>query len=139
MFDKILVAVALEHGDTAETLMNKAWALLNPGGTVHVVHVLEPIPNYVSAEISPEILTDRSKFATEELDAIAKRNTGRDGTLLTEVRIGGSANEILSAAEQHNVDLIMVASHQPGFSTYFIGSTAAKVTRHAQCSVLVLR
>ena len=33
----------------------------------------------------------------------------------------------------------MIASHKPGFSDYFIGSTAARIVRHAQCSVLVTR
>ena len=43
---------------------------------------------------------------------------------------------------RHNaqgVDLIIVASHRPGLQDYFLGSTAAKVVRHAKCSVLVIR
>jgi len=33
----------------------------------------------------------------------------------------------------------MIASHKPGMSDYFIGSTAARVVRHAQVSVLIDR
>ncbi len=36
-------------------------------------------------------------------------------------------------------DLIVVGSHRPNWSTYLIGSNAANIVRHAQCSVLVMR
>ncbi|MDN3719952.1 universal stress protein [Roseibium salinum] len=32
-----------------------------------------------------------------------------------------------------------MTSHKPGFSTYFMGSNAAHIVRHAPCSVMVLR
>ena len=40
---------------------------------------------------------------------------------------------------RQQADLIIIASHKPGFQDYFLGSTAAKVVRHAPCSVLVVR
>ena len=43
------------------------------------------------------------------------------------------------AAEDDKVDLIIIASHKPGLQDYFLGSTAARVVRHASCSVLVVR
>ena len=36
-------------------------------------------------------------------------------------------------------DVIVMASHQPKFSDYLLGSTAARVVRHAKCSVLIAR
>jgi len=42
-------------------------------------------------------------------------------------------------AKEKDVDLIIIASHRPGLQDYFLGSTAAKVVRHATCSVLVVR
>ena len=42
-------------------------------------------------------------------------------------------------AEEKKAELIIVASHQPGLQKYFLGSTAAKVVRHATCSVIVVR
>ena len=55
------------------------------------------------------------------------------------IRTGHPANEILEAASKFDVDLIIVASHRPGLSDYFLGSTAARIVRHAQCPVLVDR
>jgi nucleotide-binding universal stress UspA family protein len=55
------------------------------------------------------------------------------------VRAGHPGNQILDLAEETNADLIIVASHRPGLQDYFIGSTAGRVVRHANCSVLVTR
>ncbi len=56
-----------------------------------------------------------------------------------EVRVGHPYKTILEVAEEKEADLIIVASHQPDLQNYLIGSTAAKVVRHATCSVLVVR
>ena len=55
------------------------------------------------------------------------------------VRTGHSYKTILEVAKEKDVDLIIIASHRPGLQDYFLGSTAAKVVRHADCSVLVVR
>ncbi|TPQ46867.1 universal stress protein UspA, partial [Prosthecomicrobium hirschii] len=34
---------------------------------------------------------------------------------------------------------IVVSSHRPSMATYLIGSNAAKIVRHAPCSVMVVR
>jgi nucleotide-binding universal stress UspA family protein len=56
-----------------------------------------------------------------------------------EVGSGQTHRAILAAAEERNVDLIVVASHRPGLQDFLLGSTAARVVRHATCSVLVKR
>ena len=56
-----------------------------------------------------------------------------------EIRQGSAAREILAAAEQQGADLIVVASHVPDMSNYFIGATADRIVRHAACSVLIDR
>ncbi|MBT8411941.1 MAG: universal stress protein, partial [Octadecabacter sp.] len=42
-------------------------------------------------------------------------------------------------ATDNSIDCIIMASHQPGLEDYFLGSTAARVVRHAKCSVHVIR
>jgi nucleotide-binding universal stress UspA family protein len=46
---------------------------------------------------------------------------------------------VIEEAEKASCDLVLMTSHKPGLSTYFIGSNAAHIVRHAPCSVLVLR
>ncbi len=47
--------------------------------------------------------------------------------------------EILKAAAESDCDLIVVASHRPALKDYLLGPNAARVVRHANCSVLVVR
>jgi nucleotide-binding universal stress UspA family protein len=55
------------------------------------------------------------------------------------VRQGSIYSEILSVAREQQVDLIVMASHRPEMKDYLIGTNAARVVRHAACSVLVVR
>jgi nucleotide-binding universal stress UspA family protein len=55
------------------------------------------------------------------------------------VLYGHPAQSILDFASNNGVECIVIASHKPGLSDYLIGSTAARVVRHAQCAVHVVR
>jgi nucleotide-binding universal stress UspA family protein len=46
---------------------------------------------------------------------------------------------VLEEAKEFGADLVVMSSHDPGLRTYFIGSNAAQVVRHAHCSVMVVR
>ena len=83
----------------------------------------------------PSGILDKSVQSSQKnLKAIAKA-TG----VAVEVRIGHPYRTILDVADEKGADLIIIASHQPGLQDYLLGSTAAKVVRHAKCSVLVVR
>ena len=56
-----------------------------------------------------------------------------------DMRHGTPGSGILDAAEDLGIDLIVIGSHKPDLTDYFLGSTAARVVRHAQCPVLVMR
>jgi nucleotide-binding universal stress UspA family protein len=47
--------------------------------------------------------------------------------------------EILNAAEAIKADVIVMGAHRPELSHYLLGPNAAKVVRHAKCSVMVVR
>ena len=55
------------------------------------------------------------------------------------VRYGSPSPVILDEAEERDIDLIIIASHHPGIKDYLMGSTASRVVRHADCSVLINR
>ncbi len=46
---------------------------------------------------------------------------------------------ILDLAANIEADLIIMASHRPEMRDYLLGANAAKVVRHAKCSVMVVR
>jgi nucleotide-binding universal stress UspA family protein len=47
--------------------------------------------------------------------------------------------EILRAADAVKADLIVMGSHRPELSDFLLGPNAARVVRHARCSVMVVR
>ena len=57
---------------------------------------------------------------------------------------GGNPNNpmrfsIIDFATSSGIDCIVIGSHRPGLSDYFLGSTASRVVRHAPCAVHVFR
>lgn len=135
MYKNILVAVDLGHAEGASAQIDKASALLDAQGIIRLLHVLEEVPSYIAAELPRDLSERRKADARVELGLLA----GKRPQAQVEVRSGSAATEILQCAEDTGADLIMIASHRPGLSDYFIGSTAARVVRHAQCSVLITR
>lgn len=57
----------------------------------------------------------------------------------TRVDLGTPWRQILEAAKAEGVDLIVIGSHGYGGLDRLLGTTAAKVVNHAECSVLVIR
>ena len=138
MYHSIIVGVALfNQGATSRALIQKANALIDPAGTITLVHVLDEIPAYLAAAVAQEQLLTHRKAIREQLDSLAA--TAQAGRVDIDLRGGRPADEILAAAQECKADLIMLASHKPGVQDYFIGSTAARVVRHSPVSVLVSR
>lgn len=136
MYKNIIVAVDLAHGDAGKELLARANDLVDAGGVLRVLHVIEDIPSYIAAELPRDLNDRRQAEAKVELGLLAQ---AAGSNVVSEVRMGSASNQILQCAEDTGADLIMIASHRPGLSDYFIGSTAARVVRHAQCSVLISR
>lgn len=136
MYKHIIIAVDLSHGEAGKGLLDKAIQLVDAGGTLRLLHVLEDVPSYIAAELPRDLNDRREAEAKVELGLLSG---GVSATVESEVRTGAAAAQILQCAEDTGADLIMIASHRPGLSDYFIGSTAARVVRHAQCSVLISR
>ncbi|MBX4927739.1 universal stress protein [Rhizobium binae] len=136
MYKKIIVAIALGGLDRGEDILRKAASLLDAGGEIVALNVVEDVPTYVAIELPANMLEDAMKDSRDRLQALVAA-TGVAATV--EIRNGPPAKAIIAAAESHRADLIILASHVPDFSNYFIGATADRVVRHAKCSVLVER
>lgn len=136
MYAKILVPVDLSNADKAERMVRKAEALLDQGGQIVLMNVVEDLPNYLAIDVPMDIIENAIRDAKSQL-AVLKEKSARISS--TEIRSGAPAREILAVAEETGADLIIIASHTPDFTNYFIGATADRVVRHAKCSVLVDR
>ncbi len=138
MYKSIIVAVALfNRGATSRSLIQKANNLVDPDGSITLVYVLDEVPAYLTAAITREQLMEHRKAIREQLDSLAAGAKAK--TVDIDIRGGRPSENILAAARECHADLILVASHKPGMSDYFIGSTAARVVRHSQISVLISR
>ena len=135
MFNTILVATDLSHEESTIKSLKKAEKL-SDNGRIILMHVLDIIPAYVLAEIPENLIPDPVPQTRDALKAIVLLSKVKAEI---EVRHGGSYREIIESSKEHKVDLILINSHQPGLQDYLLGSTAAKVVRHASCSVLVDR
>lgn len=136
MYRTIIVPVDLTQEDKGRDIFERAYRLGEGEARIVLVNVLEEIPAYVAYELPADLMEESRRDAAAKLQKIADDASIRADV---EVLIGHPASQILDLAEKMDADLIMVASHRPGLQDYFIGSTAGRVVRHANCSVLVAR
>ncbi len=136
MYRKIIVAVEIGQMEKGEKILAKAMALLDEGGELILLNVTEDVPGYLAMDLPTDLIEMAVKQAEQAL-AQLKVKAGANARI--EVRVGASARQIMEAATEHDADLIIIGSHRPDFSNYLLGSTADRVVRHANCSVLVDR
>jgi len=55
------------------------------------------------------------------------------------VATGNAYEEILRVARVDGASLIVIGAHKPDFHDFLLGPNAARVVRHADCSVMVVR
>ncbi|MFT6915038.1 MAG: universal stress protein F [Motiliproteus sp.] len=147
MFTRILVPVDLAHKEQLPRLVAAASLLVNiTQGEICLLYV-DPILIHKAGSLQ----LDKSLYRTHEKQALAQlkalveeqelaQTPALASVALTYRTCEGSAHEkILEEAEQRNADAIVMMSKRPGLASYFIGSTAERVVRHASCSVFVIR
>ncbi|MEM8751503.1 MAG: universal stress protein [Pseudomonadota bacterium] len=136
MYDHVLVPIAPDHQGRGEASLAAAEVLLNANGRMTLLHVTDPIPAYVESYV-PEDIFEKNREATKaDLDDLAAKAKHPANVAMVN---GHPARAIVDYAERHDADCIVLASHHPGVTDYFLGSTAAWVARHADCSIHVIR
>ena len=111
---------------------------------ITLLHVIEPDvpPAFDGLMIAPSIsLNGNHPKCANRLKALASSMAIRATNYVqSTVRTGLAANEIVEAAKESDVDLIVIATHGfTGWKHFAIGSTAERVARAAPCPVLVVR
>ena len=113
------------------------------GSELTLLHVLEPETPVTLAGRSAAAAFSEGDLADMEksLRALADQAAGSGvAGAKSIVRTGVATHEIIEAAKELDVDLIVIATH--GFTAwkhFAIGSTAERVARAAPCPVLVVR
>lgn len=134
MYKLILLPLALDHGHGIRA-MEIARRLKAEDGKIVAVHVIDQIPSFVTNFMPP---VDESKIRKSAEQGIAER-IGAENDAEAVVLVGHAGRTVSDYAVEIGADCIIVGSHRPGLTEFFLGSTAARVVRYAQCSVHVLR
>jgi len=135
MYSNILVPVIFDEQHDTLAAYEVARTLASEGAKFTVVHVMEAIPGYAVAEISDEVLGKAHHDVEHALVQSARALPDAETVLIS----GNAGRSIVDYADKNGIDCIVLASHRPGFGDIFLGSTASRVVRHANCAVHVIR
>ncbi len=135
MYKNILVPISFDEGRDSEQAIEIAKYLSDDTGQVTLLHVMEHVPNYAMTYLPEGYIENSLKGLKDELAERASSISGGQSAVIT----GHSGASIVDYANESGSDLIIIASHRPGMSDYFLGSTAQHVVRHAKCAVHVIR
>jgi len=90
--------------------------------------------------IRQNVVEERKKRLTDQYEMVVSREIKASLKVEREVRIGIPFLEIVRAAREREVDLIVLGTHgRTGLSHVLIGSVAEKVVHHAHCPVLSIK
>lgn len=134
MYKKILVPMALDHNISPRTI-EIAKALTAGGGDIIALHVYEAPQGSVTAYLDEDAVKEGFERARKTL---SEKLEGIEG-IKAELIKGHTYRTIIDYATANGIDCIVIGSHKPGLSDYLLGSTAARVVRHAPCAVHVYR
>jgi nucleotide-binding universal stress UspA family protein len=141
MFSNILLPVDLDDLDSQEKAIAAATNLSE--SLAARLHILSVVPNLGDGYLTPFIPQNFQALAMEEarkkLEAMVLERFPDRNDVSPLISHGSIYQEILQVAEDCSVDLIIMASHRPDQRDYLLGPNAARVVRHANCSVLVVR
>lgn len=89
--------------------------------------------------LSPKSLTERMIASAKEGLLRLREDVPSELLQAVDVKVGTPWDAICQEAKRMNADLIIIGSHGYGGLDRLVGTTAAKVVNHAECSVMVVR
>jgi nucleotide-binding universal stress UspA family protein len=134
MYKKILISMSLDHG-FGEQAIQVARALSAQGSEIFAVHVYETLQGSAKAFVAQQDVDNATAAAQGRIEERVKDEPDIQAVLLK----GHSGRALTDYAVEVGADCILVGAHKPGLRDFLLGSTAARVVRHADCAVVVLR
>ena len=139
MYSSILVPIDLEEPSSWAKAVPTALALARCfDARATLATVLEDRIARREAQWSGIAYRELLGRAEARLASLADELRG-EASLETRIGTGGICGGILDLAAATGADLVVLASHRPEMRDWLIGANAARVVRHAGCSVLVVR
>jgi nucleotide-binding universal stress UspA family protein len=141
MYENILFPVDMEHTVEAEKALKIAVEEARRSNAKLTVMTVAPgfgmpiVASYFDKGAVKSALKEIARHLKQYIDD----NIPDDIETKAIVNEGNPAELILKRAQKDNIDLIVIASHNSQIENLLLGSCAAKVVRHAQCTVTVVK
>ena len=143
MSKPVLCALELNDQNLDEKVLSQAARLAElDGAQLDVVNVLPDFgESWVSGFFEAHHHEKAVKDTTQRLSDLCARVLGEDRNAKVRhlVATGTAYQEILKVAETAGSGLIVIGAHKPDLKDYLLGPNAARVIRHSDCSVFVVR
>jgi nucleotide-binding universal stress UspA family protein len=138
MFNKILLAY--DGSLPARKAFERCLELARLGGAeLAIVNVLRP-PEFAE-DVETEALIESARARSQtELAQLATLAAAGGAHVMTHIRVGHPAEQIIAVAEEWGADLIVTGHRGQGlFERWLLGSVSRVVIAYARCAVLVVR
>jgi nucleotide-binding universal stress UspA family protein len=142
---KILCPIDFSE-NSLEALRYAAHTALKENATVYLIHIVDSrVYDYGGPIYEPEMpamkpvvdQASKDRLRDKLLEKVPEEIQGRVETVIS---FGVPFVEIIKAAKDYDIDLIVMGTHgRSGVSHILIGSVAEKVVRKAPCPVLTVR
>ena len=140
MFKKILVPVDISAPEPAKPAIKAAAELAKAiDAEIRLVYVSPFLLDAALPYLPDNFFQKEEEESKKRLEALAfEAGLTADRTSVASM-CGAVHHLVLEEAKKFGADVIVIGSRQPTVSTYFLGSNASAILRHATCSVLVIR
>lgn len=140
------VLIAVDDDAESRAALEFADQLVGPADEVAIMHVTRGVIPYAAGPFGGYVILPPDLDASEKIDEQAAALVERDAAAISAVDAetlidsGNPAERICATAAEHNIDLIVIGSHERGaFARFVHGSVSEEVVRKAPCSVLVAK
>ena len=120
MYSSILVPVSFETDRDSSAAFKAAETLLDAGGKITLLHVVEHLPEYATHYLPEGFRAKQWTEMKEKLEELASDLPGGQAEMVE----GHSGRTILDHAKSGGYDCIVIASHRPGMQDLLLGSTS---------------
>ncbi|MEO8045204.1 MAG: universal stress protein [Spartobacteria bacterium] len=132
------VLVATDFSELGNSAVPYAGAIVHPGGTLKILHVMEPVSPASESQPRPDKQNPKLRMQLRALVPPDAQNRFRIEAEVVES--GEPAVAIRQAAERFNADVICLGSHgRNGLAKTLLGSVAQAVMAASSRPVLVVR
>ncbi len=141
MYQNILFPVDLNQDSSWQKALPTAVDYCKAfGSTLHVMNVVPDFGSALVGSYFPEGFEKKTiEGAREQLHDFVGQHVPDGVTVQHVIGYGTVYEEILRVAREIEADLILLAAHRPELKDFLLGPNAARVVRHFDGSVLVVR